>query len=437
MLVEERKGKHLSYEEREKIQTSLKENLNFKEIGLLLWKDPSTISKEVKKHRFVVPYKGKEQVKENRCALKKSCKRRNICNKNPRYRCKIPCRNFIGCNRLCPDFVQATCPVTTKPPYVCNGCSRRMKCILDKYFYGSSGAHSEYSQTLSNARKGIALDRDELAAMDSLVSPLIRKGQPVSHIYAEHAEEIEISERTLYTYISSGYMAAKNLDLHRMVRYRKRRKAREPVPDSKLKEGRHYVDFQKYLREYPDTEVVEMDTVEGTKGGNLLLTMLFRKSKLMLAYLLPDKTKKTLAERIGWLEGELGTELFTKTYPVILTDNGVEFADPLLLETGMDGVRRTSVFYCDPGKSCQKGSLEKNHEYIRYILPKGKSFDDLTDEKVLGMINHINSTARPGLNGKTPMALAELLLDNKVKEKLGLTLIPADEVCLKPELLRS
>ena len=436
MPVEEHKGRHLSHDEREKICASLKDGLSFKEIGLLLGRDPSTISKEVKKRRYAVPFKGKEKVRENRCALKKSCKRRNVCNKKPRYRCKIPCRNCIGCNRLCPDFVEETCPVTTKPPYVCNACSKQARCILDKYHYGPSGAHREYRQTLSYARKGIALDRDELAALDSLVSPLIKKGQPIAHIYAEHREEIGISERTLYKYIDSGYMAVINLDLQRMVKYRKRRKIKEPVPDSKLKEGRHYEDFQKYLEEHPDTEVVEMDTVEGTKGGKLLLTMLFRKSNLMLAYLIPDKTKKTLAERIGWLEGELGTEMFTKTYPVILTDNGVEFADPLLLETGIDGVNRTRVFYCDPGKSCQKGSLEKNHEYIRYILPKGTSFDDQTDEKVLKMISHINSTARPGLNGKTPMALAELLLDNKVKEKLGLNLIPPDEVCLKPELLK-
>lgn len=60
----------------------------------------------------------------------------------------------------------------------------------------------------------------------------------------------------------------------------------------------------------------------------------------------------------------------------------------------------------------------------------------MTDEKVLKMINHINSTARPGLNEKRPMALTELLLDNKVKEKLGLTFILADEVCLKQELLK-
>jgi IS30 family transposase len=413
----------------------LKEGLKFKEIGLLMGRDPSTISKEVKKHRYVVPFKGKENVRENRCAYSGSCKKRNVCNKIPKDRCRIPCRKCTGCNRLCPDFKERICKIEAKPPYVCGSCPRYAKCILDKYYYSPSGAYREYRQALSCSREGIALDRDELAALDDIVSPLIRKGQPIAHIYAEHRQDIRISERTLYKYIDSGYLGVRNLDLQRKVRYRKRRKAKEPVQDSKLKEGHRYEDFQEYLVEHPETDVVEMDTVEGLKGGKLLLTMIFRKSSIMLAYLISDKAKNTVAERIGWIEGELGTELFEKTYPVILTDNGAEFADPLLLETGIDGIRRTRVFYCDPGKSGQKGSLEKNHEYIRYILPKGTSFDDLTDEKILRMINHINSTARPGLNEKTPMALAELLLDEKVKEKLGLTLIKPDEVCLKPQLL--
>ena len=108
MPVEEHKGRHLSYDEREEICASLRDNLSFKEIGLMLGRDPSTISKEVKKRWYAVPFKGMENVRENRCALKKSCKRRNVCNKKSRYRCKIPCRNGIRCNRLYPDFVEQT-----------------------------------------------------------------------------------------------------------------------------------------------------------------------------------------------------------------------------------------------------------------------------------------------------------------------------------------
>ena len=84
--------------------------------------------------------------------------------------------------------------------------------------------------------------------------------------------------------------------------------------------------------------------------------------------------------------------------------------------------------------SYQKPHVEKNHEYIRYILPKGRSFNDLTQEEITLMMNHINSTARASLNGNTPFKLAQMLLDNSLLEKLSLKHIPADEVHLKPAL---
>lgn len=136
------------------------------------------------------------------------------------------------------------------------------------------------------------------------------------------------------------------------------------------------------------------------------------------------------------LEKALGTALFLKTFPVILTDNGSEFLNPILLESGLDSFVRTNIYYCDPNSSYQKGMLEKNHEYIRYIIPKGKSFDDYTQDDITLMINHINSTARDSLNGRTPFELASLLLDPFVIESLGLKKIEHDDVTLKPSLLR-
>ena len=99
-----------------------------------------------------------------------------------------------------------------------------------------------------------------------------------------------------------------------------------------------------------------------------------------------------------------------KTFGAILTDNGSEFKNPQLLETSLSGERRTFVFYCDPMASWQKGRLERNHEFIRYILPKGHPFDKLSRQSVVLMMNHINSTTRASLNGRTPFELASLLL---------------------------
>ena len=94
------------------------------------------------------------------------------------------------------------------------------------------------------------------------------------------------------------------------------------------------------------------------------------------------------------------------------------------------------LFYCDPRRTEQKGEIEKNHEYIHYILPQGKPFDGLTQEKVDLMMSHINSTARPSLQGSAPLKFALQHFGKDTVEKLGLTLIEADDVCLKPELLK-
>lgn len=179
-----------------------------------------------------------------------------------------------------------------------------------------------------------------------------------------------------------------------------------------------------------------MDTIEGKKGGKLLLTFLFRNSKLMLAFLLNDKTSNSVLKVFNWLEALLGNDLFEKTFPVILTDNGTEFSNPLSLEFNDEGIGRTRIFFCDPGASYQKGAIEKNHEFIRYIIPKSISMDNLTQTDIDLMINHINSLTRPSLNNATPFNLAKILLDKTVLKKLNLHKVPAKEIQLTPKLLK-
>ena len=98
--------------------------------------------------------------------------------------------------------------------------------------------------------------------------------------------------------------------------------------------------------------------------------------------------------------------------------------------------RRTRVYYCDPQASWQKPHLEKNHEYIRYVLPKGRSFNPYTQEDILLLQNHINSTRRQQLGGRTPFELADSEAFRELKKVLGLEAIPADEVNLTPRLLK-
>lgn len=240
----------------------------------------------------------------------------------------------------------------------------------------------------------------------------------------------------MYNYIDQNYLSARNIDLPRRIRYSKRKTKRTAHKNTAVRKNRTYKDFERCMQENPDSSIVEMDTVEGKKGGKVLLTTLFRNSKLMLAFLLKDKTSNSVLNVFNWLESILGNDLFKKIFPVILTDNGYEFSNPLSLEFNSNGIGRTRIFFCNPGASYQKGAIEKNHEFIRYVIPKGTSMDTLTQQDVTKMINHINSLTRSSLNNATPYDLAQILLGKEVLKKLDLHKVPAGEVQLNTKLLK-
>ena len=140
----------------------------------------------------------------------------------------------------------------------------------------------------SSSRSGINQTPESLEQLDRLVSPLLLQGQPLSHIFASNQDSVSCSIRTLYNYIDQGYFTAINLDLPRKVRYKKRRKARREPDNTGYRKGRSYQDFERYLEKFPDTNVVELDVVEGAGGKSekVLLTMLFRNCSLMLIFLM-------------------------------------------------------------------------------------------------------------------------------------------------------
>jgi transposase, IS30 family len=76
------------------------------------------------------------------------------------------------------------------------------------------------------------------------------------------------------------------------------------------------------------------------------------------------------------------------------------------------------------------------HELIRYILPKGTSFDGLVQEDITLMMRHINSYNRKKLNDQSTYQLFSFLNGGETLEKLDIKLIPANEINLTPLLLK-
>ena len=249
------------------------------------------------------------------------------------------------------------------------------------------------------------------------------------------------SEKTIYNYIDDCLLDVRNIDLPRKVRFRARRKKPEFKVDKGSRAGRSYKEFEAFMEKNPDTAVVQMDSVIGTIGGKCLLTVHFVESSLMLAFLRDANTSQSVIDVFEELDSRLGENLFNQLFPVIVTDNGSEFSNPKKIEyreyavVGY-GFKRTSIFYCDAGRPYQKGSIEVNHELIRRVLPKGTSFDNLTQADVTRMMDHINSYKRKKLNDRSPYETFSFHYGEEVLKLLGCTPVAAEDISLKPSLLK-
>ena len=374
-------------------------HLNFSQIGSLINKPYKTVSNEIKRNKIF---------------------------------------EYGGSTTWCK---QKPCDKIDKPPYVCNGCSSRKNCRRKKYYYYANDAQVLYDTRKSNSRKGIDMTSSEFKYLNETVSNEIRNGHSFSMIIRNHKHEFTVSERTLYNYVEKGYLDIINLDLPKKVKYKKRVKNTKPTTkDTKIRLDRTFVNFKDYVKFYNDNNfdinIVEMDTVEGKKGESLLLTLLWRSSNFMLAYKIENKESQSISNFFTYLKGLLGYEAFHTLFPIILTDNGVEFSEPDIIEFNGHHVYKTKVFYCDPGASYQKGKIEKNHEYIRKFIEKGVTFDKYTQDNINLMMNHINSVKRETLHGENPYNLMKDFLPQQIFDLFDIEEINQKDIILNKKLLK-
>ena len=390
--------KHLDLSKRIKIEKGIEEKKNFTQIANDISKSPKTVSNEILRNRNVEH-----------------------------------CSSWYS--------IEKVCDKTLKPPYVCNTCPSRCGCRKTRYYYYAADAQGKYEKLRSDSRKGIDMTSTEFKQLNDIVSKDIKNGHSFAMIMRNHGDEFSVGKRTLYNYVENGYLDIINLDLPRKVRYKKRRHNNTPiVKDTKIRINRTYEDFKDYIKNHNDNifgvNVVEMDTVEGVKGEDVLLTLLWRESNFMLAHKLEVKTAEAVSQFMCLLKAMLGYEKFHELFPVILTDNGSEFSRPDIIEYNGKHVYPTKVFYCDPGHSEQKGKIENNHEYIRRFIPKGKSFNTYSQDDINLMLNHINSVKRDSLDGDNPYTLMKIFLPKKLIKFFDIKEIKQEDIILKDKLFK-
>ena len=134
------KNKHLTLSDRNTMQSGLEAKKNFSMIALELDKDPTTISKEIRKH---LVYRDQDTLRQT----------------------------------LEGKQVVVSCPKLAKPPYACNGCEfRRRQCGYKKAIYDARKAQNDYEQLKVETREGIPLNKQDFWEMEKIISQGVEKG---------------------------------------------------------------------------------------------------------------------------------------------------------------------------------------------------------------------------------------------------------------------
>lgn len=390
---------HLNKEQRDVIQYMIDKNYSFSDIGKAIEKDRTTISKEIKRNRYL-----------------KS------------FTCSDP-YNLKNIQKAVND-----CPRLLKYPYVCNICKSKGGCRKNKLYYQSNIADDHYKLNLVTSRQGIDIKPETIEEIEQSIVPLIKdKKHSINQIYLNHSDILYFSKPTFYKYVDLGVISLTNLDLPKKVKYKERKNNQEHENKRNLAllKGRSYDDYLKFILKHKKMNKCQMDTVIGTQDSSkVLLTIIDVSTHFMFIRLLDKKDIKSVNNAWDSIKNNLDIKLYSKLFRIVLTDNGTEFFDPLHIELDYNtGKKVSNVFYCKPYSSWQKGCIEKNHEFIRKVFPKGTNFDDFDEQVIKQLEDNINNIPRDSLNGETPYNLLNKKYPDIIKD-LNCSYIKPDHVTL-------
>ena len=415
-----KKKTRITIDDRINLQAAITKGMSLSDVCKLLKKNRTTIYRELK-HYYVL-----------KASLKNCyrCSRYQFCLDNgiaiPKY--------LKGCS----DFDPVICKKIKRYPYVCNGCYLKDKCFNEKRYYDCSKAEIMSLKNRVSTRKRKLLSQEEITSINKIVSPLIKdNGQSIHHVYVTNPLLWKIcSERTIRRLIYDRYLDVKAHDLPRYVRfphalqYKVLKENKMANIERMLK--RTYTDFTNYVKRHPDLSIVQYDSVIGKlKDKQAILTITFPKERFQFGRLIKKGCPESVLNTMRWLFALIGHNKAREIFNVNLADNGIEFSYFHRLE--QFDVR---VYFTNPYRSTDKAACERNHEFIRYIIPKGRTMNELTQDDVNLMFSHINSYVRESNQNKTPYELIIERFGPEFVKKIGIKYVKPQDVILKPRLLK-
>ena len=273
--------------------------------------------------------------------------------------------------------------------------------------YSADIAEAKYRQHLKEKGAEIKLGKDyeyaeylEHRIVDDKLSPgavlgeIKRKGLVFG---------TSISINTLYKYIERGYFS--RLDIkHLPMKSNKSKKKRKVV----IKRAPRGTSIEKRPREISERKTFghwEMDCVCGPTL-NTLLVLTERLTRKEIIVPLCNQKANSVVTALNRIERSYGRK-FKQIFKSITVDNGVEFSDYEGIMRSIYGKnnKRTSVYYCHPYASCERGTNERINREIRRLIPKGTDLSKYSEKEIQQVEDWVNNYPRQVLGYATSKEL--------------------------------
>lgn len=419
-----RSKRHMTYEEMLLLYKYISLGYSLKKVVQLLGKNRSTI------YRLICNY----SKFENKYKLYRYSNKRTDCQNY------LKCRqNGIDvCPLNCKTYKKWICSKLKNFPYICNFCEQRYMCKKEKRLFNPEQAYLDRKETSSISKSSPKISQNQLKNINEVISPLIKQGLSVETIFNCIGEQFPITSKTIRNYIDRGYLDAKRIDLINAVKreYSPIYKYKRTYGNSLQKVNRTYNDYLKFMESHDKKEVLQFDTLHGKKGDKkCILTIHHPHSKFQIGIILESFTSQAVIDAISDIRSKIGDDSYFKLFRIMLCDNGIEFDKmPSLEYDDETNQQYAKVFYTRPYTSGDKGSCERNHELFRYVIAKGKTLNDLTQENLNFIFSNINSYPRKSLQYKTPIDLMSSLYGKDLISKLNIIKVPFKQLTFKKKL---
>lgn len=327
------------------------------------------------------------------------------------------------------------CKSSKKLP-VCNTCRKKGYCFLTKKYYDYIFAQDLSDKRRCDSRSRPKLREESIRIIDAIVKDGVDRGQSLHHIYVSNPLMQEICcEKTVRRLIYRGNLSTRPHELRRYVTYKreyKKTKAELRVRDIRALIGRTFKDFIAVKTANKHLNIVQYDSVIGKINDTYsILTITFPKYNFQFGFLIRKGNSSSVNKVLENLFSKLTKEQIQKIFPLNLCDNGTEFTNFFSIEScvrNKQAIIRT--FYTNPYKSTDKAECERNHELVRYVLPKGKSLNNLSQETLNDIFSNINSYVRASKGDQTPYDLVKNAFGIEFLEAIGIRRIPNKKVRL-------